>query len=201
MKLIFWGFLIIFLDFSITLNGVGFDLLPDAVGYLLVFLGAGRMREESKAFSRMRPIALALTIVHFAALIVNPFGPLELTYGWMTTLVAIAVNLLHVFLDLYLLWQVVRGVQDIETYYDCPLGGYKMRIAYFIILGLQIAATALLYLSTPLYLMILLLSVAGFVVHIVFLVLLWRAAKTYDRLCSGIGPSDGNGEYYPGSEE
>ena len=44
MKLIFWGFVFIFLDFSITFNGVEFDLLPDAVGYLLVFLGALQMR-------------------------------------------------------------------------------------------------------------------------------------------------------------
>ena len=110
MKLIFWGFLLVFLDFSLTFNGVGFDLLPDSVGYLLIFLGAGRMREESNAFSRMRTIALVLAIVNFAALIINPFGPVELTYSWPAALAVTAFSLLMLFLYLYLLWLLVRGV-------------------------------------------------------------------------------------------
>ena len=79
MKLFFWGFLLIFLDFSLTINGVGFDLMPDAIGYLLVFLGTRQMAEESEQFARMRPIALVLMIVGFVSLLLSPFGPIELT--------------------------------------------------------------------------------------------------------------------------
>lgn len=140
MKLFFWGFLLVFLDFSLTFNGVGFDLLPDSVGYLLVFLGAGRMREESGSFSRMRPIALVLAIVNFAALIINPFGPIELNDGWPTTLAVIVYTLLMLFLYLYLLWLLVRGVQDMEQYYGCPFNAHTMRKAFIVTLCISITA-------------------------------------------------------------
>ena len=99
MKLFFWGFLLIFLDFSLTINGVGFDLLPDAIGYLLVFLGARQMAEESEQFARMRPIALVLMIVGFVSLLLSPFGPIELTPGWPVILAATTVPLLLLLLE------------------------------------------------------------------------------------------------------
>lgn len=200
MKLFFWGFLLVFLDFSLTFNGVGFDLLPDAVGYLLVFIGAGRMREESDSFARMRPIALVLAILGFAALIINPFGPIELTDGWPTTLAVTSFTLLMLFLYLYLLWLLVRGVQDIEQYYGCPFGAHAMRKAFIVILVISIVSRILVWIPF-LVLLMLPLGIAAVVTFIVMLVLLWRAAKTYDSLCSGSGPSDGNDEYYPGSED
>ena len=200
MKLIFWGFLLVFLDFSLTFNGVGFDLLPDSVGYLLVFLGAGRMREESGSFSRMRPISLVLAIVNFAALIINPFGPIELTYSWPAALAVTAFSLLMLFLYLYLLWLLVRGVQDMEQYYGCPFNAHTMRKAFIVTLCISITAQILAWI--PYFVLLILpLGLAVLVTSIVLLVLLWRAAKTYDRLCDDSGPSDGNDEYYPGSED
>lgn len=199
MKLIFWGFVFIFLDFSITFNGVEFDLLPDAVGYLLVFLGAHQMRKESDSFARIRPIALVLAVINFVALIINPFGPIELTYSQPTTLAVTVFTLLIFFLYLYLLWQLVCAAADLEQYYGCPFGAHRMRIIFFIHAG-GVLAPLLAQTMFLMRLAMVIVLVSG-IAAVLLLVLLWRAAKTYGRLCSGSGPSDGNDEYYPGSED
>ena len=74
MKLIFWGFLLDFLDFNLTLNGFSIDILPDFVGWLLVLFGARRMREENERFARMQPAAGVLFAVYLLSFLLQPFG-------------------------------------------------------------------------------------------------------------------------------
>lgn len=199
MKLFFWGFLLIFLDFSLTINGVGFDLLPDAIGYLLVFLGARQMAEESEQFARMRPIALVLMIVGFVSLLLSPFGPIELTPGWPVILAATTVPLLLLMLDLCLLWLLVRGLQDMEQYYGCDFRARTIRMAVLVQIVISVASFVLLL--APALMLMVLLSLISMAAYIVLLVMLWQAAQAYARLCEGHARSDGNDDYYPGSED
>ena len=100
-----------------------------------------------------------------------------------------------------MLWQLVRGIQDIETRSLYPLGAQELRTDFFVILGLTIIslfAANILALLSPLFL--LLLIVAIFVVLVLFLVLVLRAAKGYEMLCSGVGHTDSTDDYSPGSE-
>ena len=134
------------------------------------------MREESGSFSRMRPISLVLAIVNFAALIINPFGPIELTYSWPAALAVTAFSLLMLFLYLYLLWLLVRGVQDMEQYYGCPFNAHTMRKAFIVTLCISITAQILAWI--PYFVLLILpLGLAVLVTSIVLLVLLWRAAR------------------------
>ena len=198
MKLFFWGFLLIFLDFSLPINGVGFDLLPDAIGYLLVFLGARQMAEESEQFARMRPIALVLMIVGFVSLLLSPFGPIELTPGWPVILAAATVPLL-LMLDLCLLWLLVRGLQDMEQYYGCDFRARTIRMAVLVQIVISVASFVLLL--APALMLMVLLSLISMAAYIVLLVMLCQAAQAYARLCEGHARSDGNDDYYPGSED
>ena len=43
MKKVFWGFFFIYLNFNLTLNGFTLNLLPDFVGYLLLYQAAGTL--------------------------------------------------------------------------------------------------------------------------------------------------------------
>ena len=173
MRLIFWGLLLVFLDFSLTLKEFSIDLLPDVAGYLLLFIGAGRMQDESRCFSRMRPVAIVLALFDFVMFV---FGPIY-AGTWIQLLPSLLINLITTILYLYMLWQLVRGIQDIETRSLYPLGAQELRTTFFVILGLTIIslfAANILALLSPLFL--LLLIVAIFVVLVLFLVLVLRAA-------------------------
>ena len=200
MKLIFWGLLLDFLDFNLTLNGFSIDILPDFVGWLLVLFGARRMREENERFARMQPAAGVLFVVYLLSFLLQPFGSVDLGDSLPAVALALAVNLVFVALYAYVLWQLVRAMQEMEERYGRAFGAHGMRTAVIVILAVMLLAPLVVWLPFGFALAIL-LSIGSFAAFLVLLVLLLRAAKAYDSLRSGSGPSDGNGEYHPGSED
>ena len=200
MKLIFWGFLLDFLDFNLTLNGFSIDILPDFVGWLLVLFGARRMREENERFARMQPAAGVLFAVYLLSFLLQPFGSIDLGGSLPAAALVLAVNLVFVALYAYVLWQLVRAMQEMEERYGRAFGAHGIRTAVIVILVGMLLAPRVVRLPFG-FALALLLSIGSFAAFLVLLVLLWRAAKAYDSLHSGSGPSDSNGEYYPGSED
>ena len=200
MKLIFWGFLLDCLDFNLTLDGFSIDILPDFVGWLLVLFGARRMREENERFARMQPAAGVLFAVYLLSFLLQPFGAIDLGGSLPAAALVLAVNLVFVALYAYVLWQLVRAMQEMEERYGRAFGAHGMRTAVIVILAVMLLAPLVVWLPFGFALAIL-LSIGSFAAFLVLLVLLWRAAKAYDSLRSSSGPSDGNGEYYPGSED
>ena len=55
--LIFWG-LFSFIDIRIN----GFDILPDLIGYLLIFAGASKLTGLNNHFTTLRNLALPLAV-------------------------------------------------------------------------------------------------------------------------------------------
>ena len=200
MKLIFWGFLLDFLDFNLTLNGFSIDILPDFAGWLLVLFGARRMREENERFARMQPAAGVLFAVYLLSFLLQPFGSIDPGGSLPAAALVLAVNLVFVALYAYVLWQLVRAMQEMEERYGRAFGAHGMRTAVIVILAVMLLAPVVVWLPFGFALAIL-LSIGSFAAFLVLLVLLWRAAKAYDSLRSSSGPSDGNGEYHPGSED
>ena len=200
MKLIFWGFLLDFLDFNLTLNGFSIDILPDFVGWLLVLFGARRMREENERFARMQPAAGVLFAVYLLSFLLQPFGSVDLDDSLPAVALALAVDLVFFALYAYVLWQLVRAMQEMEERYGRAFGAHGMRTAVIVILVGMLLAPRVVRLPFG-FALALLLLIGAFAAFLVLLVLLWRAAKAYDCLRSSSGPSDGNSEYYPGSED
>lgn len=62
MKKVFWGFFFIYLNFNLTLNGFTLNLLPDFVGYLLLYQAAGTLAGESGRFPKLRPFSVAMAV-------------------------------------------------------------------------------------------------------------------------------------------
>ena len=200
MKLIFWGLLLDFLDFNLTFNGFSIDILPDFVGWLLVLFGARRMREENERFAQMQPAAGVLFAVYLLSFLLQPFGSVDLDDSLPAVALALAVDLVFFALYAYVLWQLVRAMQEMEERYGRAFGAHGIRTAVIVILVGMLLAPRVVRLPFG-FALALLLLIGAFAAFLVLLVLLWRAAKTYDQLCSGSGPSDDNGEYYPGSED
>ena len=188
MKLIFWGFFLVFLDFNLSFGGISVDILPDVLGYLLIFFGAGEMAEESERFARMRPIAVVLAVLNLIA----PFV-------W-STLLSLVWSVFLLLLYAWLLWLLVCAVQDMEQYYGCPFRAHTMRTTFLVLICASAASLVVVWLSF-LSLLVFPLGIASLIAVVVMLVLLWQAAKTYERLCEGHAHSDGNDDYYPGSED
>ncbi len=67
-KLIIIGYLFNFLDFRLQ----GIDIIPDFVGYLLIFIGLSKVLDLNKKFETARFISIILLILSFFELYQNP---------------------------------------------------------------------------------------------------------------------------------
>ena len=92
---LFWGLLLVILDFTIN----GFDLLPDGLGYLVVAAGCGGLSALSPRFSTARSLCFVLAVLWLVGFAIH--GDIATLYGFATTLVNCAF-----------IWQLLGGIGE-----------------------------------------------------------------------------------------
>lgn len=109
MRKIFIGMLFICLDFNLDIETIRVGLIPDFVGYIILIYGLGEMALESFRFAKAKPFALGMAIYTGILYFIDLTGvwyTLELG-GFILGLVSLAIML-------YILYQIVMAVADIE---------------------------------------------------------------------------------------
>lgn len=120
--LIFWGLLLVLLDFKIN----GFDILPDLIGYILVAIGCAGLSEVSRRFSTASHLSwtmLALTLIAYA-----------LRDGG-----GIGFGFLHVAVDCAMMWFLLGGVMELAASrqrMDLSERASNRRVAYVVVMSL-----------------------------------------------------------------
>ena len=103
MLLIPIGLIFVFFYINVAAGSRTVDILPDAVGYILIAVNARKFREKSDAFSRLVILCIVLSVYSIAVRLIVPTG-----------LVGVLLSLLELLLQIYLLRLIVRGIEDLE---------------------------------------------------------------------------------------
>lgn len=174
---IFWGSLLVFLNFHIN----HFDILPDFLGYIIIFLGLTDLVSYSEHFSKAKSYVLILAAGSLPLIYqfeVNMAEPIEMTanaYGLMAIYIGVA------FVHLGFVYHFMRGLMDIAQENPFKPLEKKTRtfLRFYIILTLATQIVSMLILipyalSIGLILapLILLLAIVSFIVEIMLLVLI-----------------------------
>ena len=173
MKTVFWAFFFILVNFNLGLNGHNLNIIPDFVGYILLYQAAGALEEESGRFGQLRPFAVGMA-VYTGILWVGDL--LAVTGGWLDTIlgpIALAVFL-------FISWNVVQAIREMEEERGADLNGQSLRTAWFVLLVARIAGWA----------SVLLFSLAGAALTLIvglvgivwFLAAMWKCARLYGEL-------------------
>ena len=123
MSLIVVG--VVFTALNITINltiGAGtyaLDLLPNFIGYFLIFLGCGRMKAEAESFRPARTLSLLLMFFFIGRVIVLFLMP---EFAGQS-LIRFFINIVH----FYLLLLLVRAVMEMERRRNLYLYSDKLR--------------------------------------------------------------------------
>jgi hypothetical protein len=119
---IFWGLLLVVLDFQIN----QIDILPDVLGYILVALGCGGLSDASPHFSTAAILAWAMMVLALVSVAIRGnFIPLGILYSA---------------LDCAMMWFLLGGVIDLANFRQRPDLSQRAstrRIAYVAIAGLS----------------------------------------------------------------
>lgn len=192
MKRIFIGLLFVFFDFNISINEVHIlGLLPDFIGYFLVWKGCGELAELSENFANAQKPCAFLMILSAMEFCSNLLGGRGITVsyssvnellsspiGISSTFLVVIYTLVTMGISIYVLYSVTYGMVDVEMQ---AVSG-AMRTSRLISAWKTMVVCDVMSLVSLLLLPLLaiLLIIAGFVAGICYLVFFHTAWKTYE---------------------
>ena len=168
MNLIFIGYILIFFHFKIN----GFDLLPDFVGYLLIFNGLGKLAADSEWFAKAKPWAVVMVVESIFYGLVGLFGETLPEAFYILGIVFTVVSL-------YLMYLIGQGIRDTEQKRQIEMGGTRFGTLFKV----QVVLTMLCQVSAALGIGVIatLTLFPTLIANIVFLIYLYRAKKALDE--------------------
>ena len=144
MKKVFWGFFFIYLNFNLTLNGFKLNLLPDFVGYLLLYQATGTLAGESGRFQKLRPFSVAMAVYTGILWVGELLGVTgENWQGILLDTAALVVSL-------YISWNVVQAILEMEESRSADLNGRAVRRDWLVLVIAEFVSVGLLLLCRPL---------------------------------------------------
>ena len=124
---LFWGLLLVILDFSIN----GIDLFADGIGYLIVAAGCRDLVSLSPQFSTARALCFVLALLWLVGFAVS--GDAVVVYGFATTIV-----------NCVMIWHLLGGIAEFalsRDRRDLAAKAGNRRLAYVVItLGISLLA-------------------------------------------------------------
>lgn len=175
------GLIFVFFYINIPVFGRTMDILPDVAGYVLIAANAWRLREDSRSFFNLAYLSGILAVYSTAVRLIEPRG-----------MAGIALSLLELILQLYLLKWIEDGVKDMERAVGAHLNTdvlYRWRIlvssawaAVFICVTAGALAPGLVIIGLA-------AAAAWAVLCVLFLVTLFRTSHRY-KLLVQYGPPE-----------
>lgn len=170
MKNIFTGFILIFLDFNLNIGNSQIGLIPDFAGYIVMLSGLEEMARESDIFIKVKPFAAGMAvytgILYLLALL-----------GISTSLGALSyiLSLTSLAISLYISYQIVMGVIELEGKYNTLFNGISLKSAWTILAIFNVVVFLFLIIPGLAFLFI----VIGFIASINFLVAFNKSKNLY----------------------
>ncbi len=159
VKKIFWGLL--FLLINININQI--SITPSFIGYILICLGM-KEYEEVTAFNKTRPWVIV--------------GGVWSAVFWLPIINIGYLNVIGLILELYVTYQIMRGMGELEQTRGLDLRSEKLRTAWCVeavcnvltwLLGLMQAGLAFVTM------------IVGVVAAIVYIVAFYRSQKALEE--------------------
>ena len=175
MKNIFIGFIFIFLNFNLTLGSSKIGLFPDFVGYIVMIGGLVEMAEKSSIFMKVKPYVTGMAIYTGILYLLDLFG-ISVSLGALTYVLAIT----SMAVSLYISYNIVMGVIDIEEKYNMILNGRKLKSTWTLLAVFNV----LTFVSLLIPFIAIIFIIVSIVVVIYFLIIFNSSKNLYLALSS-----------------
>ena len=130
---IFIGLILVFLDFNLELGNSTIGLIPDFIGYILMLRGLGEIDGESMFFMKVRPFVTGMGIYSGILYFLDLVGA-SMSLGLMTYVFAI----ISTTVSLYISYNIVMGVIDMEGKYSTNLNGANLKSTWMFLAVINI---------------------------------------------------------------
>ncbi|KAA0966864.1 hypothetical protein FQ087_11790 [Sporosarcina sp. ANT_H38] len=172
---IFWGSLLVFFNFYIN----NFDILPNFLGYLFIYLGLTGLMSYSDQFSKAKTYVLILGVVSIPLIYQFEAHITEQIEMTTNTYILMAIYMVVAFVQLGFVYHFMRGLLEIAQV--APFTSLEKKtgtlLRFYIILTIVTQIISLLILISHAFALslapiILVLAIVSFIVEIILLVLI-----------------------------
>lgn len=131
---LFWGFIFTMIDFNLN----GFDVLPDIIGYIFIFLGLIILTHRDERFETARNLCIVILVI--SALEIIAPGKQEFSGLW------ILIGIIRIIIDFIMVYNICEGIKNIsyDTGYSFIFNEAERAWKHYI--GLFIATLCALFL-------------------------------------------------------
>ena len=173
MNKLFWGFFFLFLNFNLNFNGASLQLLPDWVGFILLYAACSALESESELFQQPRPFCVGLAVYTGILWLMDLLG-----IGANLGILSWVLGLTATCLNLYVSMLIIDAITNMEMRRNYDLCSAYLRRVWKVVAVATIAANVLLIVPVVAVVCALVAAVAG----IVFLVAVHKTRKAYHHM-------------------
>ena len=173
MNNLFWGFFLVFLNFNLHINEASLQLLPDWLGFILLFLGCCELLKESDMFQKPRPFCVGLAVYTGLLWLMDLIG-ISADLGVVSWILGLAAT----FLNLYTSMLIIDALTNVEMRRNYDLCVAHLRKVWKVLAVTTVAAHLLLI--VPVLAVICVLVIA--VVDIFFLIAVHGTRKAWQNM-------------------
>ena len=185
MGYLFWGFLFAFVNLKLKGEALGgffsnysVGIVPDFVGFLLLWKGITTLIPESKSFKKLVPASIVLLFVSVAMYVTDFFN----VFANEDSMLMFAVDIVYTAAKLFFCYFIIRAIGDMEIKRKAELYSSKLFTAW----ALVFVFNAWAMIPKP---GIALIGSLGIVVTTaMFLVRMWDSMKNYKDCLEKNGP-------------
>ncbi len=174
MNSIFFGLLLVILDFNIYLEVTTIGILPDFVGYILIIIGFTYLSDINKYFQIGAKVSIACAIISFIHYILAMFGVMmNLSYF------AFGFDILLFILLAITLYLLTKAITEIENEYDHYLYGDMLSVVW----KANLATYALVIIAT--FVMNVLAAIAliiSVIILLTYMVIFLKSKKVFSKI-------------------
>jgi len=142
MHKIFIGLILIFLDFNLDLNTTRIGLIPDFLGYISLLQGIKEMKGKSPYFSKIFPIT---NFALFFSIVIYFLDLIGLSLNPPNSFFAVVLGIAGIILSLYISYNIVQGVLDMQKNTGPNLNGYNLYIAWKLLAAFSILVYPMIF--------------------------------------------------------
>lgn len=172
MDKLFWGLLLVLLDWRISLGSAVFDLVPDFLGYWLIYQGCIPLTEYSRYFVRAKNIAAVLSAYTGVIFLLDLFG-----ISTQPALLSLVLNGICVAGSLVAIYWLISGIRQMELLRTWDLAAVSLKTMWKFLSVLQLLCFALSWIP----LIGALASLAGAIVSICFLAAFYKSCRLFTK--------------------
>ena len=173
MHKLFWGFFFLFLNFSLNFNGAVLQLLPDWVGFLLLYAACSELERESELFEKPRPFCIGLAVYAGVFWLLELLG-ISANLGLLNWGLGLAATCL----ELYVTMLIIDAITNVEMRRNYDLCAAHLRKVWKVLAVCTVAAHLLLILPALAAICVLVAAISA----ILFLVAVHGTRKAWRNM-------------------